>query len=92
MGLDVGGYRQSPDWPKLGPSLLIATCLILAIRKARQPVKGIGNESEPGLDQEIGYCAHLAGTVMMYLVTHQPDMFPSRAVPWYVPNEGDVRK
>jgi hypothetical protein len=25
MGLDVGGYHDRPDWPKIGPSLLIAT-------------------------------------------------------------------
>ena len=36
-GLDVGGYEERPDWPKLGPSLLIATCLMLAIRTARWP-------------------------------------------------------
>jgi hypothetical protein len=35
MGLDIGGYDQKPDWPKLGPSLLIASCLILAIRTAK---------------------------------------------------------
>jgi len=35
MGLDVGGYHDRPDWPKMGPSLLIASCLILAIRTAR---------------------------------------------------------
>jgi hypothetical protein len=37
MGLDVGGYTDRPDWPKLGPSLLIATCLIVAIRTAKWP-------------------------------------------------------
>ena len=25
MGLEVGGYHDRPDWPKMGPSLLIAT-------------------------------------------------------------------
>ena len=37
VGLEVGGYTERPDWPKLGPSLLIATCLILAIRTAKRP-------------------------------------------------------
>jgi hypothetical protein len=35
MGLDVGGFHDCPDWPKMGQSFLIATCLILAIRTAR---------------------------------------------------------
>ncbi len=30
-----GGYHDRPDWPKMGPSLLIATALIVAIRTAR---------------------------------------------------------
>ena len=37
MGLEVGGYNDRPDWPKLGPSLLIASALILAIRTAKWP-------------------------------------------------------
>jgi hypothetical protein len=35
MGLDIGGFHERLDWPKMGPSLLIATCLILAIRTAK---------------------------------------------------------
>ena len=33
--LNIGGFKDHPDWPKMGPSLLIATCLILAIRTAK---------------------------------------------------------
>jgi hypothetical protein len=29
-GLDIGGYEQRPDWPKMGPPLLIAACLVMA--------------------------------------------------------------
>jgi hypothetical protein len=39
MGLEVGGYTPKPDWPKLGPSLLIATALIVAIRTAKWPAR-----------------------------------------------------
>ena len=35
MALDIGGFEQRPDWPKMGPSLLIGTCLTLAIRTAK---------------------------------------------------------
>jgi hypothetical protein len=30
VGHEVGGYHDRPDWAKLGPSLLISSCLILA--------------------------------------------------------------
>jgi len=25
--MEIGGYENTPAWPKMGPSLLIATCL-----------------------------------------------------------------
>ena len=34
---EIGGYHEDIDWPKLGPSLLIASCLIVAIRTAKRP-------------------------------------------------------
>jgi hypothetical protein len=37
MALDIGGFEQRADWPKMGPSLLIGTCLILTIRTAKWP-------------------------------------------------------
>jgi hypothetical protein len=35
LASEIGGYNDVPDWPKMGPSLLIATCLIVAIRTAK---------------------------------------------------------
>ena len=54
MGLEVGGTKDHPDWPKMGPSLMIATCLILAIRTAKWPPNFDASFSEASLDQEIG--------------------------------------
>jgi len=34
-GPQVGGHRREVDYQKLGPSLLIASSLVLAIRTAR---------------------------------------------------------
>lgn len=31
-GVDIDGYEQRPDSPKMGPSLLIGAFLILAVR------------------------------------------------------------
>ena len=53
MGLEVGGYNERPDLPKLGPSLLIASCLILAIRTAKWTAKHDEKLSNQDLDVEI---------------------------------------
>ena len=83
MGLDIGGYEERPDWPKMGPSLLIATCLILAIRTAKRPALWDSQTSNVDLDAEIQYSAHLAGRVLMALVGSNQAIFPRKKEPWY---------
>ena len=62
MVLDIGGYDQRPDWPKMGPSLLIAACIILAVRTAKWPVRfAKTTTSDRELDVEIENAVHLAG-------------------------------
>ena len=52
--LDIGGYEQRPDWPKMGPSLLIAACLVLAIRTAKWPPQSTGGTtSDRDLEAEV---------------------------------------
>jgi hypothetical protein len=53
------GLEDHPDWPKLGPSLLVATCLILAIRTAKWVVRSDSTTSNMDLEQEIDHAAHL---------------------------------
>jgi hypothetical protein len=92
MGLDIGGYDDRPDWPKMGPSLLIATCLILAIRTARWPSCSNSTASEYDLDQEIDHAAYLAGRVFARLVASHPSIFPNVKQPWYQANDEDLPK
>jgi hypothetical protein len=88
MGLDIGGYHDEPDWPKMGPSLLIARCLILAIRTARWPTRtGNTTASEMDLEREIEHAAHLAGRVLAKLASNRPSIFPGKKQPWYQPDE-----
>jgi len=76
MGLEVGGYTDVPDWPKLGPSLLIATCLILAIRTAKWPALTKQMLSESELDREIDFTAE---RVIIHADTSvHPDLLSSR--------------
>jgi hypothetical protein len=93
MGMDIGGYEQKPDWPKMGPSLLIASCLILAIRTAKWlPRSSGGTASDRDLDVEVEHAIHLAGRVLSHLVGHHQSIFPQRLEPWFVPNDEDVAK
>jgi hypothetical protein len=92
MGLDVGGHENRPDWPKMGPSLLIATALILAIRTAKWPANFSATESDRELEKEIEYAAHLAGRVLSTLVHRKEGIFPSIKKAWYMPNDEDTPK
>ncbi len=42
--MQVIGHDKKPDWPKLGPSLMIATALVVAIRTAKWVAKMTGGE------------------------------------------------
>lgn len=92
MGLEVGGHHDRPDWPKLGPSLLIATCLILAVRTAKWPPTGSDMTSNPELDKEIDYAAYQADRVLSRLVSRFASVFPRRKVPWYMADDEDIPK
>jgi hypothetical protein len=92
MGLDVGGHTDKPDWPKLGPSLLIATALIVAIRTAKWTANADSKISGPGLDQEIDFAAHVASRVLARLVRLNEVMFPQRKEPWYAADGEDQPK
>jgi len=77
MGLDIGGFQERPDWPKMGPSLLIATCLILAVRTAKWPVKNDQHFSNRELDEEIEFAATTARRVMVHLMAACETDFPA---------------
>jgi hypothetical protein len=92
MGLDVGGYTDRPDWPKLGPSLLIATCLVAAIRTAKWAASADKTTSGRELDQEIDFAAHVAGRALARLMRSNDVMFPQKKEPWYQPDREDQPK
>jgi hypothetical protein len=92
MGIEVGGFHDTTDWPKMGPSLLIATCLILAVRTAKWPSRYDAGMNEADLQQEIEFAAHLARRVLATLTSRNPMFFPTRKGPWYQANDEDVPK
>jgi hypothetical protein len=81
MGLDIGGDTKRPDWPKMGPSLLIATCLILVIRTAKWPSRVDRDTSHPELDKEIKFAAHQANWILSHLMRQNQSIFPRRQEP-----------
>jgi len=85
-------HTSKPDWSKLGPSLLIAACLILAIRTAEWPAQFDEKLSNHDLDAEIDYAAHLAIRVLSKLISREEGIFPQKRVPWYQPSDEDVPK
>ena len=91
-GLNIGGHDEVPDWPKMGPSLLIATCLIVAIRTAKWPTQFSERTSNADLSQEIAYAAQIAEHVLSHLVAKKPAIFPSRKRSWYTPDGSDCPK
>jgi hypothetical protein len=81
--MEVGGYNDVPDWPKMGPSLLIATCLIVAIRTAKWSATIDAKNSNCELDKEIRFAASIAQRVLSALQSAHPSIFPRRKEPWY---------
>jgi len=87
---EIGGYNVTTDWPKMGPSLLIATALILAIRTAKWPATFNHLTASPELNDEIEYAAYLASRVMSSLIARREGLFPQKREPWYQPTDEDV--
>ena len=83
MGIEIGGYHDRTDWPKLGPSLLIATALIVAIRTAKWAPRCDTSFSGAELDAEIHFAANVASRVMTALIGKYASIFPQRKEPWY---------
>jgi hypothetical protein len=92
VGREVGGHHDRTDWPKLGPSLLISTCLILAIRTAKWSARYDAKLSNVELETEMDYAIHLAGSVLSKLLAKKGALFPQRKEPWYQANDEDIPK
>ena len=92
VGLEVGGHNERPDWPKLGPSVLIATALVLAIRTAKWSARHGSKFSNTELDAEIDYSVKLVSAVLSKLLATREAIFPQRREPWYQPDDADNPK
>jgi hypothetical protein len=82
LQVEVIGHNTDPDWPKLGPSLLIATALVVAIRTARwAKAPGVGlSDVDPELDGEVDFAVRVVDRVLHALLKKLPGMCFHRGV------------
>lgn len=89
-GSRVGGYQREVDYQKLGPAVLIASSLVLAVRTARwAPTHGDGL-ADIEWEREVEHSVRMAKAVLSHLTARFPDLFQSKDVAWYVPTDEDV--
>ena len=91
-GMRVGGVRHEVDQQKLGPALLIASSLVLAIRTARWNLTHSDGLANVDLEKEVEHSVHVAKIVMSHLTGRYPELFTLKEVPWYAPGDEEVPK
>jgi hypothetical protein len=91
-GAQVGGFRNEVDQQKLGPSLVIASSLILAIRTTRWPTTHSDGLANMEWEKEVEHSVRIGRLVFSHLTARYPDLFPSKEVPWYVATDEDSPK
>ena len=94
--MKMAGHERSPDWPKLGPSVLIATALIVAIRTAKWAARTGGEDRTSDvdieLDKEVRFAVRVSIRVMNELLGQHESLFPHKLVPTWEPTDEDVPK
>ena len=91
-GPQIGGYRREVDYQKLGPALLIASSLVLAIRTARWPAIHNDGLADTEWDKEVEHSIRIAKIVLSHLTSRDAELFQAKDVPWYVANDDEVPK
>src|ERR1700728_1072809 len=91
-GPQIGGHRREVDYQKLGPALLIASSLVLAIRTARWNPTHSDGLANVDLEKEVEHSVRIAKIVMSHLMGRYPELFTLKEVPWYTPGDEDVPK
>jgi hypothetical protein len=89
-GATIGGYRREVDFQKLGPALIIASSLVLAIRTARWPPTHSDGLANMEWEKEIEHSVRIAKIVLSHVTGRCPEMFQMKDVPWYVATDGEV--
>jgi hypothetical protein len=86
----IGGVRKEVDYQKLGPALLIASSLVLAIRTARWPATHSEGLADVDWQKETEHSARVARAMLTHLTSRFPNLFSTRDVPWHEATDEDV--
>ena len=86
----VGGVRKEVDYQKLGPALLIASSLVLAVRTARWPATHSEGLADTDWQKEVEHSARIAKAMLTHLTSRFPNLFLLQNVPWYEATDEDV--
>jgi hypothetical protein len=87
--MKIAGYRKEPDLSKMGPTMIIASSLILAIRTAKWPCIELDMASNREWDVEVEQSVRMARYVMSHLLAKASFLFVHKDVPWYEPSEDE---
>jgi hypothetical protein len=85
--MQIAGYRKEVDLSRIGPTLVIASSLILAIRTARWPRIVVDTASQPEWDAEVEQSVKMAHRILSHLLAKSPFLFQRKDVPCYQPSE-----
>jgi hypothetical protein len=91
-GAQIGGFHSEVDQQKLGPALVIASSLILAIRTPRWPTTHSDGLANMEWEREVEHSVRIGKLVLSYLTARYPDLFQSKQVPWYVATDEEFPK
>jgi hypothetical protein len=83
-------YRREVDFQKLGPALIIASSLVVAIRTARWPPTHSDGLANMEWEKEIEHSVRIAKIVLSHVTARCPEMFQMKDVPWYVATDDEV--
>jgi hypothetical protein len=86
----LGGYRREVDRQKLGPALLIASSLVLAVRTAHWTSTHSDGLAHVEWDSEVEHSVRVAKIVLSHLTARCPELFQAKDVPWYVATDDEV--
>jgi hypothetical protein len=90
--MEIAGYQRQVDLSRLGPTMVIASALILAIRTAKWPRIHTETASRIEWDLEVEQAVRMAHSVLSHLLAKSPCLFQHKDVPWYQPSEDESPK
>lgn len=88
--MPIGGYRREVDLTQLGPALLVASSLILAIRTARWKRIESGPAAAEEWNREVEQSVLIAHRIFAHLISKSPFLFAHRNVPLEEPDPADA--